>query len=274
MTLQATKKLTKQHPGQYYTYLLKRPNGIPFYVGKGTCKGGRIEEHRSDAIANRGSNRYRINIIRKIRREGGQVDYEIVSFFNDESCAFDKERELISFYGRINNGTGILVNMTDGGEGVSGRIVSKETRKKISDANKGKIVWIQGKHHSEETKKKMSEKHKGRKSPLKGRPRTEETKKKISESNKGKILSDEHKLNLSKSHIGKPSTRLGWHHSEETKKKLSRFFKGRPSTRIGYFHSEKTKQKMRDVHLGVPLSLEHIASIKRSKNPMIKVEED
>ena len=54
-------------------------------------------------------------------------------------------------------------NLTDGGEGGSGYSPSEETRKKLSDANKGKTPWNKGKTNifSEETKKKMSEKKKG-----------------------------------------------------------------------------------------------------------------
>lgn len=45
MELLAVKKLIKKHPGQFYTYILKRPNREPFYIGKGNCKGFRIEQH-------------------------------------------------------------------------------------------------------------------------------------------------------------------------------------------------------------------------------------
>ena len=52
---------------------------------------------------------------------------------------------------------------------------------------------FKGKHHSEETKKKMSEAHKGKPSPNKGQPAwnkgkhySEETKRKLSEAKRGK----------------------------------------------------------------------------------------
>lgn len=51
-----------------------------------------------------------------------------------------------------------------------GKHLSKETKKKIGEANKKYIPWIKGKHHSEETKEKMREankmKYKGEKSFL------------------------------------------------------------------------------------------------------------
>ena len=55
-----------------------------------------------------------------------------------------------------------------------GKTHSAETRKKISEANKGKAPWNKGKTPSEETRKKISE-------SLKGKTHSTETRKKISE---------------------------------------------------------------------------------------------
>lgn len=67
------------------------------------------------------------------------------------------ERYLISFYGRRDLGLGILCNLTDGGEGAPGKIVSEETRKKMSSKRKGKpCTYIA----NQQTKKKMSESRK------------------------------------------------------------------------------------------------------------------
>ena len=47
-----------------------------------------------------------------------------------------------------------------------GKNHSEETRKKMSEAHKGRLPWNTGKHHSEESRKKIGEKSIGRKSTL------------------------------------------------------------------------------------------------------------
>lgn len=100
-------------------------------------------------------------------------------------------------------------------EAQKGKILSEETRKKISEANKGENHPMFGKTHSKETKKKMSEAKKGK--PRK--PFSKEHKEKISEANKGKKqkpFSEEHKRKLSEAKKGKLRNPL----SKETRKKM------------------------------------------------------
>ena len=47
-------------------------------------------------------------------------------------------------------------------ESAKGRIFSEETKRKLSEARKGKIPWNKGKPASEETKRKISEAMKAR----------------------------------------------------------------------------------------------------------------
>ncbi len=84
-----------------------------------------------------------------------------------------------------------------------------------------------GKHHSEETKKKISEAMKGKPAHNKGKPMSEEQKKKLSEINKGKHLSEEHRSKISRAHKGEKHPMFGKHHSEESKKKISESIKKR-----------------------------------------------
>ena len=90
---------------------------------------------------------------------------------------------------------------------------SEETKKKMSEANKGEKGPNYGKHLSEETKKKLSE-------AQIGKHISEETKKKMSEAQKGKHLSEETKKKLSEANKGKKR-------SEETKNKISATHKGK-----------------------------------------------
>lgn len=87
-----------------------------------------------------------------------------------------------------------------------------------------------GEHHSEESKKKMSEADKGKKSPMKGKHHSEEARQKMSEAHKGKkrIFSEEHKRNMSKVRKGKnyPGFK-GKRHSVETLRKMSQAHKGK-----------------------------------------------
>ena len=110
-------------------------------------------------------------------------------------------------------------------ESNTGRKHSDETKRKISEAQKGEKGNMWGKKHSEETKRKISESEKGKKV-------SEDTRRKISEGNKGKMLSEEQKHQISKVH-------KGLKHTEEAKRKMS-------ETRTGVPLSEKHKQTLRD----------------------------
>lgn len=85
-------------------------------------------------------------------------------------------------------------------ESNKGKIITEECKQKISQANKGKTAWNKGLKIgtiiSEETRKKMS-------NSQKGRITSEETKRKISESNRGRKLSTETKEKLRKIKIEK-----------------------------------------------------------------------
>lgn len=85
--------------------------------------------------------------------------------------------------------------------------VSEETRKKISDAQKGR-------KHSEETKKKLSLRRTGKPFPHEGRARSESTRLKISLMAQGRKLSPEHKEKIRR-------TSLGRKHTEEARLKIS-----------------------------------------------------
>ncbi len=64
-----------------------------------------------------------------------------------------------------------------------GKSKSEETKRRMSEALKGRAPTFKGKHHSEETKRRIAEANKGK---LKGKPKSEETKRKLSTAHKGK----------------------------------------------------------------------------------------
>lgn len=119
-------------PSGYYVYAYLRKDTTPYYIGKG--KGPRAwVPHKRINGTNLTPSSDRIQILAE-----GLTDLE----------ARVMEIRLISHYGRMDLREGILRNLTDGGDGTTGRVMSSETRKKKSDALKGKPIGP----HSEERK--------------------------------------------------------------------------------------------------------------------------
>lgn len=110
-------------PARFYVYVLSRPNGQPFYVGKGQRR--RMYDHSREAQS--GHDCYKCRVIRKIWSAGGEITACIVFATDNEAEALTHEIELIALYGRDT-----LANLTDGGEGMSGNIRPPETRAKIA----------------------------------------------------------------------------------------------------------------------------------------------
>lgn len=102
----------------FYIYELCDPVTLaPFYVGKG--KGRRAITHISmrNAPSFTKSNPHKCNTINKILSQGHTVIIRIVACYETEPDAFIHEQELVSKYGRRCNQTGILTNLTRGGDG-------------------------------------------------------------------------------------------------------------------------------------------------------------
>jgi hypothetical protein len=184
----------------YYTYAYLREDRTPYYIGKGT--GNRI---------------YSTNRRIKPPKDKSKVIYLKQNLTEEE--AFRHEIYMIAVFGRKDLGTGILQNLTDGGEGVGGRILSQESRRKISASSKGKTF-------SEEHKMKIGAASKGRNTML-GKTHSEETRKKMSEERKGKTFSEETKMKMSEARKGEKNHNYGKTHSEETKRKIGFASKGR-----------------------------------------------
>lgn len=107
-------------------------------------------------------------------------------------------------------------------EAQKGKVVSEATRRKISRANSGeKNYWygksgfFKGKKHTEEAKRKIGEAQRGEKNSQYGKHRSEEECRKISEKLTGRTLPDWHRRRISEGQKGRK-------HSEETRRKMSR----------------------------------------------------
>lgn len=102
--------------GLYYVYLLCRPDGQIFYVGKGTKR--RALEHEAEARRPHTvglQNPFKTNVIRKILRQGGSVTYRIDSVYTEaeQLRCLQREAELIGLHKRLHEG-GILTNLAGG----------------------------------------------------------------------------------------------------------------------------------------------------------------
>lgn len=160
---------------KYYVYEYIDPNtNKPFYIGKG--KGDRFLHHIKRLRDT--DNPHKTNKIKKLLHEGTPPIINIIQSGLTESEAFNLENVLIIKLGRVNIKTGILLNLSDGGEGQSGWIPNDNYRKKMSNSVKGDKNGMFGKKHTEETKEKIKQKALGRKV-------SKEQKEKISQRYKG-----------------------------------------------------------------------------------------
>lgn len=96
----------------WYVYILYDPrNDKPFYVGKG-------RKYRLSATVNikQTGNALKRKFLSEIKLAGLKPRIEIVAEYLEEIDAFDHEKSLVSKYGRIIKGDGILTNYSKGGD--------------------------------------------------------------------------------------------------------------------------------------------------------------
>ena len=155
---------------QFYSYLWLREDGTPYYAGKGAGNRAFVSHKR----------------IYPPRDKSRILIFSHVT----EVEAFESEKAFIKWFGRKDIGTGCLHNLTDGGEGKTGRIANLETRRRMSEAQKGNKKCLGhknmlGRHHTEVTKARMADAHRGQKTHLGCRDTVEQrARKRVAQTNR------------------------------------------------------------------------------------------
>lgn len=219
----------------YYVYALLDPrkpgyfrygrwvfHNEPFYIGKG--KGNRVDFHLFECSLKTKS--HKNNKLKKILSEGLQPVVTFKKSKLTEKQALKLEVSLIARIGRSNLKTGPLTNLTDGGEGTSGKITTEEAKAKLSAIAKARPpeYWLEQRKYRN--------------------PVPSEKEKKMWE-------------NFGKLHLGvkqspefiakRVAARKGYKHSEETKQKMR-------DSRVGYRQTDEAKAKIRAANLGLKMS--------------------
>lgn len=153
---------------EYYVYKHTTPSN-KIYIGITRQNPKRRWKYGEGYIGNS----YFYNAIQKYG--WNNIKHEILFDGLSKEEAEQKEIELIAYYQSNNRSFGY--NIENGGhcigthsdetkrkisKGNKGKIISRETRKKMSDSESGNKHWNYGNNHSKETRKKMSDSHKGK----------------------------------------------------------------------------------------------------------------
>ena len=148
---------------QFYAYIYRdcSRNFEPIYCGKGCGKRAYRHLEERDRPPKEKEHTKFMQRLRNMKAVGVEPVIQIFKCESEE-LALLFEEEAIDKYGRIDLGTGPLYNRTAGGQGMSGCIVSEDTRKKISKSNTGKIA-------SFATRQKMSNANRGENNPMFGK---------------------------------------------------------------------------------------------------------
>lgn len=148
----------------------RKDTGEIFYIGIG------VTSTRVDSTKNR-SNHWH-NIVENIGYDG-LITHEDITW--EEACVIEKY--LIAFYGRRDLGLGSLINLTDGGDGISGYRHTEESKIRIRSYS-GDKSWNYGRVLTEEHINKIVATRKAR--GTKGHKPSEDHKRRISVAQKRK----------------------------------------------------------------------------------------
>jgi len=206
----------------FYIYIVTNLLNNKQYIGQHASNDESDSYYGSGKILERSIKKYGKN---NFKREIIQYcDYEMEL----DECEIYWIKELNT---KVPNG----YNLTDGGEGSRGMIMSLTTRKKISKSHKGKPTWNKGLRgiYTEKSLLKMSNSQKNRE------PASPETRQKISKANMGKKRSEEFKLNDALHKMGD----LNPAKTPETRIKISKKLKGKFMGEINPMAKSSRKRK-------------------------------
>lgn len=200
------------------------------YVGKTKDLAERLKSHLKDA---KRSNTPKNAWLLKLRRLGLKPQVEVL----EEVAESDWELAERRWIRKFRREGCFLKNVSDGGEGRTAPL-SEETKRKLGEAGKGRIV-------KEETRSKLSKALKGHTvskearakigAKNRGRKHTMEARKKMSQARKGKKKSLEHRRKIGLAHRGLIP-------SEETRAKMSAARCGwKPPPELTRIQKEKCK---------------------------------
>lgn len=139
-------------------YELLNPTTLqPFYIGKTTVNRTktRLREHIYEATViykDRKRKTPKVRMILKLLDKGHEPLFNVVYTTHSLEDAYNKEKELIKYYGRRNIKTGILYNLTDGGVDTLNQNITSKERKHLSLSKRGAKNGMYGKNHTPETK--------------------------------------------------------------------------------------------------------------------------
>jgi len=221
--------------GKNIIYVLIDPrNGEFRYIGLSSKGMARPKKHTIDVQY---EDTHKAHWIRKLQKLGLKYKIGILETFEHSDQLPAAEIKWISCYRGMGAG---LTNLTDGGDGLlnpseevrakiseAAKNISPETRDKMREAAIGNQRNL-GNPHTLETRKKLSEANKGENHPMygktawnKGKKLSPEHRAKISEAGKGKIISPEARRKISEAQLGSKSCNYGKKLSQKTRRKMS-----------------------------------------------------
>jgi group I intron endonuclease len=208
-----------------YIYIIENRIDGKVYVGKANDVKRRWEKHR--AAAREGSDGLLYRAMRKHGVENFQI--RVIDEADDESYVLNTLEPM--WISRLRDEGAELYNLTNGGDGIPGLVHSEETKRKMSESQRGKKISDEqklklrevnlGKTHSKETRRKLSEASSGKSKP----PRSEEHCRRLSEAARTRgPMSEEHKNRIAESM--RASENVGHPVDEETRARIAEKLRG------------------------------------------------